>query len=84
MGEASDPNFGKRGLVVSAPFEVQGTTLRVRSSNLDPQELRSSVLLWDRLVWPSSRAIHLASGPDESFWRVPQSSRGQSTRFTAM
>lgn len=24
-------------------------------------------MFWDRLVWPSSRAIHFASGPDEQF-----------------
>ncbi len=77
MGEAkrraaSDPNFGKAkppklGLVVSPPIEIQGTSLHVRSSNLDPQELRYSILLWDSLVWPSSRAIYMSSGPDEAF-----------------
>jgi len=74
MGEAkrrkaADPNYGcpKRGLVVSPPIEVEGSRLYARLSNLDPQELRFSLLLWDRLVWPSSRAIHFASGPDEEF-----------------
>lgn len=77
MGEAKrraarDPNFGKPkppklGLVVSAPMEIQGTSLKIRSSALDPQELRFSILLWDKLVWPLSRVIHLASGPDEKF-----------------
>ncbi|WP_156955361.1 DUF6236 family protein [Polaromonas glacialis] len=79
MGEAqrrkhSDPNFGRfpkkapfRGLVVSPPIEIEGTRLLARSSNLDPQELRFALLFWDQLVWPSSRAIHFASGPDEVF-----------------
>lgn len=79
MGEANrrrqtEPNFGRvpksasyRGLVVSPPIEVQGTRLFAKSSNLDPQELRFALLFWDRLVWPSSRAIHFASGPDEAF-----------------
>lgn len=79
MGEAqrrkqSDPNFGRipkkasfRGLVVSPPIEIEGTRLLAKSSNLDPQELRFALLFWDRLVWPSSRAIHFASGPDELF-----------------
>ena len=59
MGEAkrraaSDPNFGKAkppklGLVVSPPIEIQGISLLIKSSNLDPQELRSSILLWDSL-----------------------------------
>jgi|JI10StandDraft_1071094.scaffolds.fasta_scaffold327891_2 hypothetical protein len=79
MGEArrrkeSDPNFGRvpkdvgqRGLVVSPPIEIEGTRLLAKSSNLDPQELRFALLFWDKLVWPSSRAIHFASGPDELF-----------------
>lgn len=79
MGEANqrkklDPNYGKvpksatvRGLVVSPPLVIEGRSLFARSSNLDPQELRFALLFWDRLVWPSSRAIHFASGPDETF-----------------
>jgi len=74
MGEskrrkASDPNYGqpKRGLVISAPLEIQGTSLRMKSPNLDPQELRFALLFWDRLAWPSSRMLHLPSGPDEQF-----------------
>lgn len=56
-----------RGLVVSPPIEVNGTTLNMRSSNLDPQELRCATLLWDKIVWPSSQNFYLASGPDEQF-----------------
>lgn len=82
MGEANrrllkDPTYGKtkspsitdkvRGLVVSPPIVIDGTSLFARSSNLDPQELRSAILFWDKLVWPSSRAIYFASGPDEQF-----------------
>lgn len=79
MGEAkrrkqTEPNFGHvpkcanhRGLVVSPPIEIEGSRLFAKSSNLDPQELRFSLLFWDRLVWPSSRAVHFGSGPDETF-----------------
>lgn len=79
MGEANrrrqtEPNFGRvpknasyRGLVVSPPIEIEGSRLLAKSSNLDPQELRFALLFWDRLVWPSSRAVHFASGPDEAF-----------------
>jgi hypothetical protein len=79
MGEAkrrkqNEPNFGRvpkspnyRGLVVCPPIEIKGSSLFAKSSNLDPQELRFALLFWDRLVWPSSRAIHFASGPDETF-----------------
>jgi hypothetical protein len=73
MGEAKrrkarDPTYGrpKRGLVVSPPVEIQGSTLRFLSQ-LDPQELRFALLFWDKLVWPKSRSVYIASGPDESF-----------------
>lgn len=56
-----------RGLVVSPPIEVDGNQLLTKSSNLDSQELRVATLLWDRLVWPTSRAIYFVSGPDEEF-----------------
>jgi hypothetical protein len=79
MGEArrrkqADPNYGRspkrspaRGLVVCPPLEIEGTRLHAKSSNLHPQELRFALLFWDKLVWPSSRAIHFASSPDEEF-----------------
>ncbi|AKH38211.1 MULTISPECIES: DUF6236 family protein [Nitrosomonas] len=79
MGEAkrrkqSEPNFGRipknpgyRGLVVSPPIEIEGTRLYAKSSSLDPQELRFALLFWDRLVWPSSRAIFFGSNVDEEF-----------------
>ncbi len=70
----NDPNYGKpppapthRGLVVSPPLEINGTRLHARSSSIDSTELRFALLYWDMLVWPSSRAIHFASGPDEQF-----------------
>lgn len=72
MGEAKrrkavDPTYGtkKPGLIVSCPLEIDGSTINIKSIRLDPQELRFSLLFWDRIVWPSSRAIHMASGPDE-------------------
>jgi Family of unknown function (DUF6236) len=73
MGEAkrrkaADPTgYGraKRGLVVSPQIEVEGTSLKARSTNLDPKEVRFALLFWDRLAWPASRALHFPSGPDE-------------------
>lgn len=56
-----------RGLVLSPPVEISGSSLFARTTNLDAQELRFATLFWDRLVWPASRAIHFASGPDEEF-----------------
>lgn len=79
MGDAkrrkqTEANFGRvpksannRGLVVCPPIEIEGTRLFVKSSSLDPQELRFALLFWDRLVWPSSRLVYFGSGPDEQF-----------------
>lgn len=74
MGEskrrkANDDTFGpaKRGLVVSPPIEIRGSSVITKNSQLDPQELRFSLLFWDKLVWPSPNIIHMPSGPDEVF-----------------
>lgn len=79
MGEAkyrkaTDPHYGKvpkvkreRGIVVSPPLHIDGTSLHIKSSSLDEQSLRFWLLFWDRLVWPSSNAIYLEENPDELF-----------------
>jgi hypothetical protein len=75
MGEAKrraakDPSFGKpkRGLIVSCPMAIDGARLTIKSSSLDPQELRSSLLYFDKLAWPTNKAIHVGgSGPDVDF-----------------
>lgn len=72
--KATDPLYGKvpqgnrsNGLVISPPVTISGTSIHLKSTNLDPQELRFSLLFWDRLVWPSSRAVYIAGGPDADF-----------------
>lgn len=78
MGEAKrrkqlDPNYGriplaakKQGLIVSPPMVISGTSFR-GDSMLDSQELRFSLLFWDRLVWPDSNIISFGGCPDSSF-----------------
>ncbi|HEY9213616.1 MAG TPA: DUF6236 family protein [Ancylobacter sp.] len=74
MGEAkrrkeADPRYGKpwRGLVVSPPIEVGGQSLTIKSSNLDPQELRSNLLFWDKLDFPEQNLFHFGLSPDAEF-----------------
>ena len=77
MGEAkrraaSDPTFGRSpqrgpGLIVCPPIEILAEGFHVKSSYLDPQELRFALLFWNRLVWPSSTFMAFHSGPDEEF-----------------
>lgn len=78
MGEAKrrkqlDPNYGrvpsaakKQGLIISPPMVINGTSFR-GDSMLDSQELRFSLLFWDRLVWPASSIISFGGCRDSSF-----------------
>lgn len=81
MGEArrrkrDDPTFGRlpksamdmpRGIVVSSPVTLDGTTITLEGSGLDAQELWHWLLLWDELAWPTSNLIHIEGGLDETF-----------------
>lgn len=78
MGEAKlrkhqDPNYGKprtdtlRGLIISAPTTITGLSVTIKSSRLDMQELRSSLLYWDRLSMPTSNIIHIPPDQDTQF-----------------
>jgi hypothetical protein len=74
MGEAKrraavDPSFGKpkRGLIISAPIEISGDSVLVKSGGPDLQELRASLLYWDKLAWPTNNLIHMDGGPDIGF-----------------
>lgn len=71
MGEAArrmraDPYYGvpSRGLVISPPMEIHGNSIHIKRASLDAQELRYSLLFWDKLVWPNSNLISIGSGPE--------------------
>lgn len=66
MGEAkyrklNDSNYGKpvklRGLILSLPMRADSDVVELIQDFLDPQELRSSLMYWDRLAWPESNVI---------------------------
>jgi hypothetical protein len=67
--KASEPTYGKpkRGLVLSVPIEINDGHVFIRSGVPDPQELRTSLLYWDQLAWPTNNAIHIPGGPDIEF-----------------
>ena len=58
-----------RGLIVSNPIKIEGTTLSSSSPHLDVQDLRSSLLYWDRLSWPKNPIIGSPPNNDEKFLR---------------
>ena len=58
----------RRGLVVSCPVKITPNGgLLVESTQLDPQELRFSLLFWDILDFPQNNFVSITSGPDEQF-----------------
>src|SRR5436305_3766783 len=56
-----------RGLVISVPLVISGRSLHLKINQLDPQELRFSLLFWDKLDYPMNNGIMLAAGPDAQF-----------------
>lgn len=56
-----------RGLVVSPPIQIVGDGVFIESTTLDPQEVRSNLLFWDKLDYPTARIIHINLGLDEQF-----------------
>lgn len=67
---AADPSYGKPkyGLIVSCPLTLDGKTgLSIKSTDLDAQDLRSSLLFWDRLAWPDNNLIAVGAGPDATY-----------------
>ena len=56
-----------RGLVISCPITIVGNSLRIKSSDLDPQELRFSLLFWDRLDFPANDMISFTSDENAEF-----------------
>lgn len=77
MGESkrrkeTDPNYGKpkdfdfKGIVLSPPLTIEGSMVS-GGFNLHPDELRFALLFWDKLVWPSSRAVYFGSNEHEVY-----------------
>lgn len=57
-------SYAFRGLVVSPPINIKGNGFYVRQSWLDEQELRFSLLFWDKLVWPTG-FVHMAGNGEQ-------------------
>ncbi|MEH6436711.1 DUF6236 family protein [Massilia sp. DD77] len=76
-----DPNYGKpaeespaktssdtmRGLVISNPIELLGEAVHLKSSDLDAEELRFSLMYWDKLAWPTNPLLEIAGSSDSLF-----------------
>ena len=57
----------ERGLVISAAVVISGDSMQIKHSWLDLQELRFSLLFWDRLEHPVSQSVQIAQGSDGDF-----------------
>ncbi|MGQ9371472.1 DUF6236 family protein [Azospirillum sp. ST 5-10] len=60
-------SIGDRGLVISCPMVIDGRALSIRTTALDPQELRVSLLFWDRLAWPQSNVMSISGDGNAKF-----------------
>jgi len=49
----------ERGLVISSPITIESGSFR-GGGGLDPQELRFSLLFWDKLDFPTNNLIHIS------------------------
>jgi hypothetical protein len=56
-----------RGLVVSPSIEISGGAIHIKSADLDPQEVRSNLLFWDKLDFPDQNMIHFGLSKDSEF-----------------
>ena len=48
-------------------MKIEPGKIWVNAGEIDPQELRFSTLLWDKLVWPYTETLHVTGGADEIF-----------------
>ena len=57
----------ERGLVVSCPITISKYGSHLKTTWLEPQELRFSLLFWDKLDFPQNNAFRIVSGANEEF-----------------
>jgi len=72
LRKETDPLYGKaskkpRGIILSNQTRTSSSGLKIQNPRLDPQDLRSSLLYWDQLAWPSNRHIYFPPGIDEQY-----------------
>ncbi|TWI29759.1 DUF6236 family protein [Paracoccus sulfuroxidans] len=60
-------NNSNRGIILSNPMRISGTSVSIESSDLDASELRRALLFWDVIAWPASSGIYICGGPDIDF-----------------
>lgn len=56
-----------RGIILSNPMKISGTSVSVESPFLDAGELRRALLFWDLIAWPASRGIYIDGGIDAEY-----------------
>lgn len=57
----------QRGLVISCPITISGTSFHLKTTALDPQELRFALLFWDKLDFPTNNLISIGLDQDAQF-----------------
>ncbi|NRP69959.1 hypothetical protein ILFOPFJJ_00836 [Ensifer psoraleae] len=52
---------------MSPPIEIYGNSLTVKNSAIDEQEIRFSLLFFDRMMWPDNNLISIGSSTSAAF-----------------
>lgn len=67
MSDHDPLGLTERGLVISPPINLERGRFYLKSSDIDPLQLRANLLLWDRLAFPNNNFISIGEGPDAKF-----------------
>ena len=57
----------QRGLVISCPITISGTSFHLKTTALDPQELRFALLFWGKLDFPINKVFPIGLEEDAQF-----------------
>jgi hypothetical protein len=57
----------ERGVIISNPLTIDGTSISIKNSEIDPIDLRRSLLFWDKIIWPVTNGIYIDGGVDTEF-----------------
>lgn len=58
---------GEKGIILAPGLQPTPRGMISLAAWIDPQELRSSLLLWDRLDWPVNNLLNVPPDPDAQF-----------------
>ncbi|ERK31956.1 DUF6236 family protein [Clostridium intestinale] len=53
-----------RGIIISPEYEIKGTSLKIKTTEINPINLRQYLLYWDKIDFPNNNIISIGSSPE--------------------